>query len=349
MLLVVGVHECGHYFAAKYLNVGIKRLSIGLGRPLYKAKRASGVEVAWGWLPLGGYVSLIDEREGQVKEEDLPYAFNRKPAWVRAIILAAGPAMSLVLAVGIFTLLFWVGIQATKPLLGEVKEGGLAFKAGLKKHDEILSVGGWRTSNLTLVLLSLVSHVGDKTPLKLTVKNSEGKIEQHYLNIRDWKLEGAFPKPLVGLGIALDKSAPSVIYKYPLAAAFKEGLYQTSRYIALNTLVLLKILQGKLSFRALAGPMVLFSAAQGLLLQNVVLFLQFVALLSIAVGIVNLLPMPGLDGGHLFLLLIEKLRGKPLSVAAQVLLYRLSIAILIVLFFQLLANDLYRLSYNVKP
>jgi regulator of sigma E protease len=344
LLLVVGVHEYGHYLAARLTGVGIKRLSVGMGPVLIKKKWRSGVEFAFSLLPIGGYVSLMDEREGKVSPKERPHAFNRKPAWIRVIILAAGPVFSILLPIIIYFVLYLIGAEVVKPVVGKIEPQSIAQRAGLKRHDEILSVGGFNTQDWTLALLAVVSHSGDKKRLRMLVKNTQGQIRPLSLDLSHWQLNGVFPKPLKSLGISRTKKSVKGIIKLPFGEAFVESVLQTGRYIALNALVLQKLVSGKLSFRALGGPIAMFGIANNLFRYNLQLFFQFVALLSIAVCIVNILPIPGLDGGQILYVLIEKIRGKPISIPMQILLYRFSMIVLFIFFMQLVANDLNRLA-----
>lgn len=347
LLLVVGFHEYGHYLFARLAGVGVKRISVGMGYVLIKKKLTSGMELVFSLLPIGGYVSLIDQREGPVDDADLPYAFDRKAPWKRVMILAAGPVFSLILPICIYSVLYWQGVQVVKPVVGGVIAESIVAKAGVKPQDEILSVGAFKTPDWSLTLLSIVGHSHEAKPLRMVVKKASGKHQTLFLDLSEWQLKGLFPKPLTSLG--LKRASPPVkgIIRLPIGPAIAEGVKQTGRYIVLNTLVLSKLIVGKLSFRALGGPISMFDAAGALLGQSVVLFFQFVALLSIAVGVVNLLPIPGLDGAQILFVLIEKIRGKPMSVAMEVLLFRFGMIALFIIFMHLLANDFNRLAMTM--
>ncbi len=342
-LLVVGFHEWGHYIFAKKLNIGVKRISIGMGRPIFKKKLSTGGEFVIGWFLLGGYVSLLNEREAPVKDIDKPYAFNRQPLGARAIVLAAGPVASLVLAVLLYSIVFFVGFKVVKPVTENVVVGSIASKAGIARGDEIIAVEGWSTQSLVMANLAIASHIGSKRPILFVVRQSSGKKRTFKLDMSDLRLYRRHQSPLELLGVEVNRASSTAIYRYSLGTALLESVLQTGRIIGLNGLLMFKIFTGKLALSALAGPLMLINAAGLYLLEGIVLFLQFAALFSVAVSIVNLIPIPGLDGGHLFLLLIEKFRGKPLELATEVLLYRLSCVALAVLFVQLLANDLARL------
>lgn len=348
LMLVVGVHEYGHYVVARLMGVGIKRLSVGMGPVLFKKTVKSGVEWVFSWLPIGGYVSLVDEREAKVPKKDLPLAFNRRPPWQRVIILAAGPVFSIILPICIYIITYWVGMEVHKPVVGRVIPGSIAAKAGFAPGDEMTRVGGVKTQDWSLALLAVVSHSGNQVPMRVEVKTKAGLTRDYLLNLSHWRLKGVFPKPLLSLGIVRTKKPVDAIIQLPLKEAVIEGVIQTGRYITLNGLVLGKILSGKISFRALGGPIAMFGVANNLFRYHIQLFFQFVALLSIAVCVVNILPIPGLDGGQIVYVLIEKVRRKPISVATQLLCFRLSMVVLFIFFMQLVANDIERLAITMR-
>lgn len=348
LLLVVGIHELGHFVAARLFHVKVKRFSIGLGRPILTRKSSRGVEWAISWFPFGGYVQLLDEREQALPDAEKAFAFNRKPIWVRLVILIAGPLANLVLAVLILSFLFCYGIPHRTVMLGNIEPGSVAYKAGLKRGDEITNVGNYQTPTWPLLLLSMVSHSGDKAPITIVVKREGGVVKHLHMDLSDWHLQGANIKPLSRLGISLPKKANHIVSKYDFFQSLDKAYHRTVTIIALNMRVLMKVITGQVSFRALAGPIAIFDSAATFLMHGVLYFLQFIALLSIAVGIVNLLPIPGLDGGQILYCVIEFLSGKPISVAWQLLLFRLSMCAIFVLFMQLLANDLNRIAGSLS-
>ncbi len=330
--------------AARLCGVKVKCFSIGFGKHLIKRKLKSGTVLAFSMIPLGGFVSLVDEREGSVDKADLPFAFNRKPLWQRCIILIAGCVFNIILAIAILALLYGMGIKTVPPVIAGVEKNSIAMMAGFQSGDEILTVGGIKTSNWPLTLLALISHSGDRKPIRMGVKRAGGDVAELKLNVRHFRLLGLKPDPIKSVGFILPKTFTPVTLQLPLASALLRATKQTVRIVALNTMVLKKILTGYVSFQALGGPLIIFKSANVYFLQGIKIFLQFVALFSIAVGVVNLLPIPGLDGGQILYCVIEKIRNRPISLAWQLLLFRLSMCVLFIVLMQLIANDLRRMA-----
>src|SRR5918995_668627 len=141
--VLVAVHEFGHYWVARRLGIKVLRFSIGFGKPLWRRVLGKDpVEFVIAAIPLGGYVKLLDEREGNVAERDLPRAFNRQPVWKRIATLLAGPGCNLIFAIALYWVLFTAGVPAFKPIVGEIAPDSIAARAGLRYEDEIVKVGG---------------------------------------------------------------------------------------------------------------------------------------------------------------------------------------------------------------
>src|SRR5262245_13767355 len=152
--VLVSVHEFGHYWVARRLGIKVLRFSIGLGKPLWKRVLGKDqVEYVIAVVPLGGYVRLLDEREGNVPPHELPRAFNRQPVWKRIAVLLAGPAFNLVFAVAMYWILFTAGVPALKPIVGDVMPDSIAARAGLRYEDTILAIDGNPVATLEAAML----------------------------------------------------------------------------------------------------------------------------------------------------------------------------------------------------
>jgi regulator of sigma E protease len=139
--ILVAVHEYGHFWMARRVGIRVIRFSIGFGRPLWRRLDSKGTEFAVSAIPLGGYVKLLDEREGPVADSELSAAYNRKPVWQRVLVLLAGPVANFVFAVVAYWVVFVAGVPALKPVIGEVAPNSIASRAGLVTGDEIVAVG----------------------------------------------------------------------------------------------------------------------------------------------------------------------------------------------------------------
>src|SRR4029079_8750430 len=173
--VLVAVHEFGHFWVARKLGIRVLRFSIGFGKPLYR--RVIGkdpVEFVVAAVPLGGYVKLLDEREGNVPEHELPRAFNRQPVWKRIATLLAGPAMNLIFALALYWVLFTAGVPAIKPIVGEITPNSIAAQAGLRYEDQILEIGGKPTPTLEAATLAIIEDLTDDGTITMTVRGVDG-------------------------------------------------------------------------------------------------------------------------------------------------------------------------------
>lgn len=343
MVLVIGFHELGHWLVARAFNIQVKRIAIGFGRPIFKYQSAKQVEWVFGWLPLGGYISLLDTRKQAVKKNEKIYAYDMQPLWVRFSVLIAGVMANIFFAFLAFSLALLMGINTLKPVVETVSPKSLAYDAGLESGDIIEAVNGWQTPNWSLALLNMAAHLGDKSPLQITVQRPKQGLKSLEINLNASRLTSQNSNFFTLLGISPNRRS-----LYQWQNSFIEAPLNATRltfqYLLLNSLVIIKLFTAKISLSVLAGPIALIEATTFSFLANLTIFLYFLALLSIAVAIANCLPLPALDGGQILLLGLEKLRGKPLTVAVESLITRLGYIFLFVIFMQLLANDLARMS-----
>ena len=171
--VLVAVHEFGHFWMARRLGIRVVRFSIGFGRPLWRRRVADGTEYALSAIPLGGYVKLLDEREGPVPPEHLSQAYNRQPVWRRVLVLLAGPAANFLFAVCAYWVLFAVGVPALKPVIGEVTEDSIAARAGLAAGDEIVAVGGRETPTRETAVLAILDQLMQQRPIEIDLRRAE--------------------------------------------------------------------------------------------------------------------------------------------------------------------------------
>lgn len=347
ILILVSVHEWGHLIAAKFCRIKVLRFSIGFGKPWWRFYRdAQGTDYVLAPIPLGGYVKLLDEREAPVAAAELSYAFNRHSVYQRLAVVAAGVIANILLAILAFWLVFSVGITVMRPVIGSVLPNSLAAAAGIKANEEIIAIDDRPTPHWPAVAMALVSHYGESGKLTLTVQqaNHAGlKSATLNINLHDWVLNGLRPDPLHSLGIVPAHTPLLRTLQYPIWTAAIVSLQQTFAFIKFNFVVIKKMLTGVLSWHGLGGPISIFNAAALSAGQGIIIYINFLALLSISIAVINLLPLPGLDGAQLVYLLIELVRKKPVSVAVQILLFRLGVILLFLLMFQVIMNDLLRL------
>ncbi|MDP3877585.1 MAG: RIP metalloprotease RseP [Methylobacter sp.] len=436
--VLVSIHEFGHFWVARKVGVKVLRFSVGFGKVLWSyQKDPDTTEYVVSAIPLGGYVKMVDEREGEVKEADLPYAFNRQSVWARIAIVAAGPVFNLILAVVLFWSVLVIGETGIKPIVGAVEQGTLAASAGFADGDEIISVNDKVTPTWTEAMGTLVSLALDgEQSIAVTVKNTDEQQQIRTLHIAEddskspdelYRRLGFKPwspklQPIIGqvlpdsaalaaglktgdLIVSADdavmndwmqwvgivKSQPgtpiklvverdgvqlpltitpksvvvgentegkvgasvyipeqlmqSVTVEYalsPLAAI--PVAFETTYFYSVTTLKMMgKMLIGKASVENLSGPISIAQYAGQSATMGLVPFIKYLALISISLGILNLLPIPVLDGGHLLFFAIEGLKGSPVSEKAQIFFQQIGIALLVSLMALAMFLDIGRL------
>ncbi len=351
LLVIIGIHEAGHFFVAKLLGIKVLRFSLGFGKALLRWHDKTGTEYVVAAIPLGGYVKMLDENEDPVPAKELPFAFNRQPLYKRTAVIIAGPLANMLLAFLLYWALFMLGFTSILPIIGKVAPHSIAAEAGIQSQQEIISIDNHATPSWIKVIIKLLPHVGNKNYLQITTKSLATQQTKAYtLNLVNWKMDNLKPDPLESLGITpyVPPQTPwpkEFLRKnqYPPLIAFTYAWDDTITFIKLNFLMLGKLFSGKISLESLSGPIAIFGSAGAALNKGVVPFIGFLAYLSIAIGIVNILPIPGLDGGHLVFQLIELIMRRPVSLRVQLLFYRIGIIILLLLITQAVVNDLLRL------
>ncbi|KTC87197.1 M50 family metallopeptidase [Legionella brunensis] len=340
LILVVGIHEAGHALAAKIFSVKIQKISIGFGKALLSWKTKSGQELVWSILPLGGYVQLLNSRIQKVSPEELAVCFDKKPVWVRCIILAAGAIANLITAWLAFTLMFVIGYQQNPPLVQAVTPESMATKAGLKAGDRFLSVGEQDVNSWQETGMRLIISLGKKE-VPAQIKESDGTVRKISLDLSQWRYKKG--TLLQGLGIEPQLlSHKEQVKGQGLGEAFCHAFIKSVQLLSFFLLMLKLLITGTLPFAVLLGPIGLFGVSVTSFLQGLPVFLYFIASFSLAVGLVNLFPFPGLDGGSIIYALLEKIRGKPVSIPMEILLHQLAVIIFVLLLVQLILNDIQR-------
>lgn len=340
LVLVIGIHEAGHAAAARLFNIKIKRVAIGFGKPLLQWQSRSGCEWVLGMWFLGGYVQLRNTRISPVAPEEYNTCFDKKPIWQRIVVLLAGAGANVVTAWLAFTLVFTLGIEYRIPQIQTVTPNSLAANAGIMPQDQWVSIAGHPTGSWEDVGQQLIIVWG-KQDIPIAVKNSNGQIKETSLDLSKIQFSTQSNSLLTSIGISPDKSAAkhrvqSSSFFVAIIAAFTKMID-----LVLTLLLILKqVLIGTIPISVLLGPIGLLATSVASLTQGIVVFSYFIGTLSVAVALLNLFPIPGLDGGSIIYALIEKVRGEPVSVALEILIYRLMLVVLFLLLVQLVKNDL---------
>ena len=429
--ILVTVHEYGHYWVAKKFNVKILRFSVGFGKVIKSFKRGE-TEFTLCAIPLGGYVKMLDENEANVADSEKHRAFNRQSVYKRFAIVLAGPVANFLLAILLYTLIFIIGVNGIKPIVGSVTDSGFFDQAGLQAGDELLSINNVLTpsisefsnqfiqtndaqpliiqarsklSNLKTSTLNLTGdflanpeqgldqYLGfkfstpklpaiidqvmvDSAASKAGLRSQDEVLSANDQSISTWQdfvivIQARPIKPIkllirrntknltltltpelinnspkVGVSVVMPqdylKDWQVLIQKEPIDAFLSAGskVYQLT---LLNLKMIKKMIIGEASIDQISGPVSIANYAQKSAEIGLIPFLSFLALISIGLGLLNLLPIPLLDGGHLFFYTIEIIKGSPVNESIQQVFAKFGLFVILSLTFVALYNDLIRL------
>ncbi|BBJ22741.1 RIP metalloprotease RseP [Candidatus Nitrotoga sp. AM1P] len=436
--ILVVIHEMGHYWVARMCGVKVLRFSVGFGKTIY-TKRFASSETDWviSAIPLGGYVKMLDEREGKVAAHELHLAFNRKPVLQRIAIVVAGPVANLLLAILLFWALFIYGVPSLKPVLGKVLPNTPAATASLQAQETIVSINeqaipSWEQVSWVLLDLTLQGT----TEARIEMRTVQGEIVRHVLDLKaltpddmdenflhslglqpyqplvrpvigklveggvaqragllpndkilrvnsqsieDWKdlVEVVRGHPGQLLKLEIERSgtlrvlnltpeatseanitvgkigvAPHIdrrefdalltTVRYAPLAAFGHAVRKTWEISKVSLKSLGKMVIGEMSLKNLSGPITIADYAGQSAQMGMVAYLNFLALISISLGVLNLLPIPLLDGGHLLYYMAELIKGSPMSEEAWGAGQKIGIVLLVTLMVLALFNDFSR-------
>lgn len=434
--VLVTVHECGHFFVARYYGVKVLKFSIGFGKAIFRWFGKDGTEYVIALIPLGGYVKMLDERIAPVDPVEQHRSFNRQPVGARIAIVAAGPLINFLFAILAYWIVFSVGVSHIKPMIGEVTPNSPAAMAGLERGQEIIAIEEKPTISWQAIYLTLLNQMGEKESITWTVKNPESGtiqefsvvlppqadqtnllgslgIEQYWpklpTKIGDVAPNGPSAKAGLQKGdIVLSINGQPVNHWQELVTTIQknteqpvtlevereekvmvilvtpetktlpngktggfigiqaepfewpENLVNLERYNPITALghaiqktwlvsvfsleVLYKMIAGQVSSNNLGGPIAIAKGASASLDAGFTPYFIFLALLSISLGLINLFPIPMLDGGHLLFYGIELVKGKPVSEKTQEFATRIGFILLMSLMFFAVYNDLMHLS-----
>lgn len=438
--LLVSIHEYGHFWVARRCGVKVLRFCIGFGKPLFTWHDRHGTEFAIAMIPLGGYVKMLDEREGPVADEEKDQAFNNKSVYARIAVVAAGPIANFLLAIVALWLMYLVGVKTVIPVVGDVVPESPAAVAGMSAGYEVVSVDGRNTPSWHAINMALLAPLGETATVVIGTKpfDEKGADTQYSdIHLNNWLAGEESPDPLRSLGVQpwrpevpaaigqvleggvaekagllsgdvvlsangervsswqgwvdivrdnagqpiqveidRDGSSRSLILvpgEKTLADGLKIGyigagakpfewpsdrlrdishgpimalgvaLQDTWSLTTLTLDSIRKMVIGLVSVEHLSGPITIAKVAGASFKSGLESFLNFLAMLSISLGVLNLLPIPVLDGGHLLYYLVELVKGRPVSEKIQMIGVRIGMTLILGLMFVALYNDLSRL------
>lgn len=337
--ILIFIHELGHYLAAKKAGVSVEKFSLGFG-PKIIGKTVGETEYLISAFPLGGYVKLYGE-DPEEEVEHKERSFTHASVWKRLAIVAAGPIFNMLFAVLIFSLVFMAGVPTLSSKVGEVQEGSPAFTAGLLTDDVILSVDEKEVRRWE-DLVGIIHESPDK-PLRFRIQRGSGAVFDVNITPEAKSTKNIFGEEIhVGL-IGIQASQDYFTERFnPIVAVWK-GAEKTWKITYLTLVSIKKIVEKTVPSDSIGGPILIFQMAGEQAKIGIMNLVFFVALLSVNLGILNLFPIPILDGGHILFYLFEIIFRKPLSVKIREAAQKVGLAMLITLMVFAFYNDIMRI------
>ena len=352
IMVVVFIHEYGHYYFAKRYGVGITDFSIGFGREIFGWNDKSGTRWKVCWIPLGGYVKFFGDRNvfsqteqqeiiNKYSEDDRQKLFILKPLYQRSLIVAAGPLANFFLAILIFTMIYMFdGKDMTPALVAEVQKDSPAFVANMKKNDTIIYIDNKKVESILEV--STFINISTTETIEFVVLRNDQTISLLVKpDLVDGKdtLGNSVKKRMIGIKLSLLNNE---FKKQPLGPS--KAIYYSVKEVWFVTVTSLnylgKMITGAADSSQLGGPIRIAKITGQVAEHGIIPFLSIMAYISISLGLINLFPIPMLDGGHLMFYLIEKILGRPLSQKTQEGFFRIGLFLLFSLMFFVTFNDL---------
>lgn len=339
--ILVFVHELGHFLLAKRLGVGVLTFSLGFG-PKLIGKKIGETQYQISAFPLGGFVKLIGENpEEPVKEEDFPRSFSNQPIWKRAFIISAGSFFNFFLAVVLFSTINLFGIPFLTAKVGGLSPGFPAEKAGFKKGDTIISIDGRDVSKWEEIHRIISNSKGRDLSLKL--KRDDQIIEIKVIPIAI-KEKNMFGEEVTSFKIGITPNTEEIlIEKVNPFVALGKGLSQTWQGIKLTVVAIVKLIQRVIPAKTIGGPILIAQLAGEQAKRGLMSLVLFMAILSINLGVINLFPIPILDGGHFLFLGLEAILRRPISIKKMEIAQQIGLIFIILLMLFAFYNDLFRI------
>ena len=348
--VVVFVHELGHFLVARWCGVNVQAFSIGFGKEIAGFYDRHGTRWRVAWIPLGGYVKFMDDEDAtsagasksasEMSEKERKGAFHLKPLWQRAAVVVAGPMANFLFAIVVFAIMFSIfGIRKTEPRVGAVLPEKPAAVAGIKAGDLIREIDGQRIESFNDIqravrmrfdqpLTVVVERDGQRLPLTITP----------FKDSADDGLGGKMTRGLIGIRSSADPKSVVVSQPGPIEA-LGLGVQETGFVITTTLRYIRDIFVGRQDAQQIGGVVRIAEATRQVVNLRPEMLPQFIALISVSIGLINLFPIPLLDGGHLMFYAIEAVRRRPLSENMQEIAHRFGFAVVMALMVFALWND----------
>ncbi len=336
--VLIFVHELGHFLVAKYAGVGVERFSLGFG-PRILGRTYGETEYRISAIPLGGYVKLVGETPEDT-EAVASNSFSAQSVWVRLAIVVAGPGFNILMAILIYSTIYMIGVPRVPAIVGEVLPETPAMRAGFVAGDKIISIDG-RPIELWHELKQVVTKSAGKE--LSAVVDREGRHLTLLVVPKLTQDKNIFGEPIQEGRMGIRASDARIYKSYPPHLALWKGTVRTADLTRLTVLSVIKLIQGTIPAKSIGGPIMIVQMAGEQAKGGFFSYISFIALLSINLAILNLLPIPILDGGHIFFLAAEVVTGRPMSVRWREVAQQVGLVLIISLMLFAILNDLSRI------
>ena len=342
--ILIFVHELGHFLAARISGVGVLKFSLGFGPKIF-GRKIGETEYVLSWIPLGGFVKLLGESGNEeLSPEDEKRSFCKQSVWKRILIVLSGPVFNFLLAVLIFIIVLTYGLPSLTSEIGEVQKESAAFEAGLVNGDRIISMNGQKIA-FWEDIRGIIADAKDK-PIEVVVERGTG--EKHFLiKPRLSKSKNIFGEEVPAYLIGITPSGKTIIERRNPWDAIIASVYKTWEISKLTVISVVKMLEGVISPKTLGGPIFIAQIAGAQVKEGIIPFILFMAILSINLGVINLFPIPVLDGGHIFFYLIEIVIRREVSPKVKEISQQAGFFILLMLMLFVIFIDIERLNIKI--
>lgn len=342
--ILIFVHELGHFLAARMTGVGVLKFSLGFGPKIF-GKKIGETEYVLSWIPLGGFVKLMGESGSEeLSPEDEKRSFSKQSVWKRMLIVFAGPAFNFLLAIFIFIIVLIYGLPSLTSEVGDVKPDSAAFTSGMIKGDKIISMAGQKV----VYWEDIREIIADTKDKQIEVIVERQGVEKNLLiQPRLSQTKNIFGEDVPAYLIGISPSEKTVIEKRNPWDAILSSIYKTWEISKLTVISVVKIFEGVISPKTLGGPIFIAQVAGAQVKEGIIPFILFMAILSINLGVINLFPIPVLDGGHIFFYLVEIVIRREISVKVKEISQQVGFVILIMLMLFVIFIDIERLNIKI--
>jgi regulator of sigma E protease len=347
LIAIIFVHEFGHFYIGRLCGVTIETFSIGFGKEIFGFRDKHGTHWKFSWIPLGGYVKFAGDANAaslpNVGAEHIPGSLQAAKLWKRMAIVAAGPFANFLLTIVIYTGFFWlVGIAVISPKIGEILPNSAAYTAGLQVGDIIRKVDNVSITEFGEIKQAMILR--GEEPVMLAVERG-GSLLNFTITPRIVEVDDGFGRKIklsqIGIGGVAGKEG-FTFTKYSLLGAVKKSVDATWQQVKITLRYIGKIFVGQESASQMRGPVGTVEVAGKFASLGPLGLMEFIALISVSIGLINLFPIPMLDGGHLVFYTIEAILGKPVSPKTQEWSFRIGLTAILMLMILVTLNDLGR-------